>query len=132
MFAAAAADDPQNAVFVCDIESASDSVFACIHNMVVANIPYYITTPIISKVISEISPDKIVVMIQEEVADRLAADSEGTAALQGKDWQESNTFYGLSPNITYYVKTKLEDESKYKHMKEMSKEIYNKRNQDTR
>ena len=40
---------------------------------VVANLPYYITTPIISKVISEISPDKIVVMIQEEVADRLCA-----------------------------------------------------------
>ena len=40
---------------------------------VVANLPYYITTPIISKVIDEISPDKIVVMIQEEVADRLCA-----------------------------------------------------------
>lgn len=40
---------------------------------VVANLPYYITTPIISKVIEEISPDKIVVMIQEEVADRLCA-----------------------------------------------------------
>ena len=31
---------------------------------VVANLPYYITTPIISKVIDEISPDKIVIMIQ--------------------------------------------------------------------
>ena len=40
---------------------------------VVANLPYYITTPIISKVIDEISPDKIVIMIQEEVADRLCA-----------------------------------------------------------
>ena len=40
---------------------------------VVANLPYYITTPIISKVIDEICPDKIVVMIQEEVADRLCA-----------------------------------------------------------
>ena len=40
---------------------------------VVANLPYYITTPIISKVIDEISPDKIVIMIQEEVADRLSA-----------------------------------------------------------
>lgn len=44
---------------------------------VVANLPYYITTPIISKVIDEISPDKIVIMIQEEVADRLCA-SVGT------------------------------------------------------
>ena len=40
---------------------------------VVANLPYYITTPIISKVIEEISPDRIVIMIQEEVADRLCA-----------------------------------------------------------
>lgn len=40
---------------------------------VVANLPYYITTPIISKVIDEISPDRIVIMIQEEVADRLCA-----------------------------------------------------------
>jgi len=40
---------------------------------VVANLPYYITTPIISKVIEEVCPDKIVIMIQEEVADRLCA-----------------------------------------------------------
>ena len=40
---------------------------------VVANLPYYITTPIITKVIDEISPDKIVIMIQEDVADRLSA-----------------------------------------------------------
>lgn len=41
--------------------------------VVVANIPYYITTPIISKLIEEIYPDKIVIMVQEEVADRLTA-----------------------------------------------------------
>lgn len=41
---------------------------------VVANLPYYITTPIISKVIDEIHPDRIVVMIQDEVADRLCAE----------------------------------------------------------
>ena len=40
---------------------------------VVANLPYYITTQIITKVIDEIGPDKIVIMIQEEVADRLSA-----------------------------------------------------------
>ena len=40
---------------------------------VVANLPYYITTPIMTKVIEEIEPDKIVVMIQDEVADRLSA-----------------------------------------------------------
>ena len=41
--------------------------------VVVANIPYYITSPIISKLINEISPDRIVIMIQEEVADRISA-----------------------------------------------------------
>lgn len=44
---------------------------------VVANLPYYITTPIITKVIDEIAPDKIVIMIQEEVADRLSAQVGG-------------------------------------------------------
>jgi len=37
---------------------------------VVANLPYYITTPIIEKLIKDITPDKIVIMIQKEVADR--------------------------------------------------------------
>jgi len=41
---------------------------------VVANLPYYITTPIISKFIDDnILPDKIVIMVQKEVADRLSA-----------------------------------------------------------
>lgn len=40
---------------------------------VVANLPYYITTPIITKLIDEIYPDKIIIMVQEEVADRLSA-----------------------------------------------------------
>lgn len=41
---------------------------------VVANLPYYITTPIITKLINDIYPDKIVIMIQEEVANRLSAE----------------------------------------------------------
>ena len=41
---------------------------------VVANLPYYITTPIIMKFIdSDILPDKMVVMVQKEVASRLSA-----------------------------------------------------------
>ena len=44
----------------------------------VANLPYYITTPIIMKFINEeVFPDKIVIMVQKEVANRLAA-SVGT------------------------------------------------------
>ena len=41
--------------------------------VVVANIPYYITTPIISKLINEVYPDRIVIMVQDEVADRITA-----------------------------------------------------------
>lgn len=42
---------------------------------VVANLPYYITTPIIMKFIEEdILPDKFVIMVQKEVAYRLAAN----------------------------------------------------------
>lgn len=45
---------------------------------IVANLPYYITTPIISKIIDDDIPAKeIVIMIQKEVADRLSA-SVGT------------------------------------------------------
>ena len=41
---------------------------------VVANLPYYVTTPIIIKFISEEIPvDKIVVMVQKEVGDRFKA-----------------------------------------------------------
>ncbi len=41
---------------------------------VIANLPYYITTPIIMKIISDKIPvDKIVVMVQKEVGDRFKA-----------------------------------------------------------
>lgn len=40
---------------------------------VVANIPYYITTPIIMKIIEELDVDKIIVMVQKEVGDRFGA-----------------------------------------------------------
>ena len=41
---------------------------------VVANLPYYITTPIIEKIINDkIDVDKIVIMVQKEVGDRFNA-----------------------------------------------------------
>ncbi len=40
---------------------------------VVANLPYYITTPIIMKIIEELDIDKIVVMVQKEVGNRFKA-----------------------------------------------------------
>ena len=41
---------------------------------VVANLPYYITTPIITKLLDEIYPEKIIIMVQKEVAMRLSAN----------------------------------------------------------
>lgn len=41
---------------------------------VIANLPYYITTPIINKIIEEIDVYKMIIMVQKELADRLAAD----------------------------------------------------------
>ena len=41
---------------------------------IVANLPYYITTPIVSKFVMETIPaNEIVIMIQKEVAERLSA-----------------------------------------------------------
>ena len=41
---------------------------------VVANLPYYITTPIITKLMTDLYPERMIIMIQEEVADRLSAE----------------------------------------------------------
>ncbi len=68
----------------------------------VANIPYYITTPIITKLIDEeIAVEKIVIMVQKEVADRFRA-KPGT-----KDYNS------LTVYLNYYFDiTKLMDVSK--------------------
>jgi len=59
---------------------------------VVANLPYYITTPIVMKLLEERLPvESIVVMVQKEVADRFAA-SPGT-----KDYGS------LSAAVQYYA-----------------------------
>jgi 16S rRNA (adenine1518-N6/adenine1519-N6)-dimethyltransferase len=69
---------------------------------VVANLPYYITTPIISKLIEDnIYIDKMIVMVQKEVADRLSAKPNS------KDYNSLTIF------INYYFNvTKLFDVSK--------------------
>ncbi|WP_313755664.1 16S rRNA (adenine(1518)-N(6)/adenine(1519)-N(6))-dimethyltransferase RsmA, partial [Tissierella sp.] len=45
---------------------------------VVANLPYYVTTPIIAKLIEDnLNLESIIVMVQKEVAERMAAGSGG-------------------------------------------------------
>lgn len=66
---------------------------------VVANLPYYITTPIIVKLIEDdIGVDKIVVMVQKEVGDRFKANP-GT-----KDYSSLSVFL----NYYYDVKKELD------------------------
>ncbi len=62
---------------------------------VVANLPYYITTPIIIKFIEEEIPvDKIVVMVQKEVGDRFKAEPGG------------KNYNSLSVYLNYYFDIK--------------------------
>lgn len=62
---------------------------------VVANLPYYITTPIIMKIIDDKIPvDKMVVMVQKEVGDRFKAD------VGSKDYNS------LSIYLNYYYDVK--------------------------
>ncbi len=64
-----------------DLNALIQEEFAdCERVKVVANLPYYITTPIIMHLLEQkISISDIVVMIQKEVADRLSADLGGKA-----------------------------------------------------
>jgi 16S rRNA (adenine1518-N6/adenine1519-N6)-dimethyltransferase len=67
----------------------------CEEIMVVANLPYYVTTPIIMKLLEDQLPLKgIVVMLQKEVADRISA-------------KPSTKEYGsLSIAVQYYTEAK--------------------------
>ena len=46
-------------------------------NKVVGNIPYYITSPLIDKALTPPLPERVVFLVQDEVADRLAAPPGG-------------------------------------------------------
>ena len=100
---------------------------------VVANLPYYITTPIITKVIDELNPDKIVIMIQEEVADRLSASVGGrdygmiTVALGAfydikKLFKVSRNCFTPAPNVDSAV-ISLDKHNKYEII---NKDIFDK------
>ncbi len=68
----------------------------CEQVKVVANLPYYITTPIMMRFLEEQIPiSDMVVMIQKEVADRMSA---------GKD---NKVYGGLTVAVQFYAQTKL-------------------------
>lgn len=62
-------------VLEADVPNVINAEFAEINDlMVVANLPYYVTTPIIMKILEDHLPIRgIVVMLQKEVADRISA-----------------------------------------------------------
>ena len=62
---------------------------------VVANLPYYITTPIITKIIEESLPvEKLIIMVQKEVGDRFKAKPN------------SKDYNSLSVYLNYYFDVK--------------------------
>lgn len=65
---------------------------------VIANLPYYITTPIVLKLIEDINPDEITIMVQKEVADRFSS------SVNSKNYGEITVFLK-----TYYDIEKLFD-----------------------
>ncbi|WEK54266.1 MAG: 16S rRNA (adenine(1518)-N(6)/adenine(1519)-N(6))-dimethyltransferase RsmA [Candidatus Cohnella colombiensis] len=68
----------------------------CSKVSVVANLPYYVTTPIIMKLLEEQLPlENIVVMVQREVAERMAASPGG------------KQFGSLSIAVQYYCEPEL-------------------------
>ncbi len=71
---------------------------------VVANLPYYITTPIIVKLIEEnIEVDKIVIMVQKEVGDRFKASpgskDYGSLSIFLKYYFDINKIMDVSKNV---------------------------------
>ena len=63
---------------------------------VIANLPYYITTPIIEKMISSpLNVKAMVLMVQNEVADRLSAKTGS------KDYGAITVFLNYYYNINY-------------------------------
>lgn len=63
---------------------------------IVANLPYYITTPILMKLLSDKLPiDSLTIMIQKEVAERMAAAPN------------SKAYGSLSIAVQYYTKAEL-------------------------
>ena len=57
--------------------------------MVVGNIPYYITSPIIEKLLRlKPTPRRIVLLIQKEVAERIAGERESVLSLEVKNRAE--------------------------------------------
>lgn len=72
--------------------------------VVVANLPYYVTTPIITKLLeSDLDLDSITIMVQKEVAQRLVADEKSkdnsSISMFVKYYADANIAFNVSRNV---------------------------------
>ena len=114
----------------------------CFDNLyIVANLPYYITTPIISKFILEMSnASEIVIMVQKEMADRLSAEvgtrDYGQLTVFINYYFEMSKMFDVdrkcfypSPNVDSAVikmirKDNLEDLTSFEHFDKLVKDSF--------
>lgn len=105
--------------------------------ILVANLPYYVTTPIIIKILeSELNLESITIMVQKEVAQRLVADENSkdnsSISLFVKYYADANIAFNVSRNVfipvpnvdSSIVNMKLKKE-RFKYEKTMFKLIKN-------
>lgn len=95
----------QGDVLNVDLKKLIDDEFKGLNVKVVANLPYYITTPIIMKLLEErLDIDKIVVMVQKEVADRLSSGpgckDYGAITIAVQYYSDANTIVKV-PNTVF-------------------------------
>jgi 16S rRNA (adenine1518-N6/adenine1519-N6)-dimethyltransferase len=95
----------QGDVLNVDLGKLIEDEFKGLNVKVVANLPYYITTPIIMKLLEEkLDIDKIVVMVQKEVADRLSSSpgskDYGAITIAVQYYSDANTIVKV-PNTVF-------------------------------
>jgi 16S rRNA (adenine1518-N6/adenine1519-N6)-dimethyltransferase len=120
---------------ICKLENSRNIKFSKVK--VVANLPYYITSPIVFKLLEDSDRiSEIVVMVQEEVADRIIAKSKskdyGVLTVMVKYYAEAtkeivvpSSSFIPSPNVTSAV-IKIVKEKKYNVNSKTFKELVHK------
>lgn len=95
-----------------DVNKLIDDEFKGLDVKIVANLPYYITTPIIMKILEEkYEISKIVVMVQKEVAQRLnskAGTKEYGAITLAVQYRADTNIAMIVPNSVFMPKPKVD------------------------
>ena len=95
-----------------DVNRLIEEEFKGLNVKIVANLPYYITTPIIMKILEEkYKISKIVVMVQKEVAERLnskAGTKEYGAITLAVQYRADTNIAMIVPNTVFMPKPKVD------------------------